>query len=269
MNKVAAIQMASAPQRDTNLMEAERLIQAAKHQGAELIVLPENFPIMGMEETDKVDISEAYGSGPIQHFCHEQAKKHKVWIVAGTIPIKCDDPNKIIAATLLYNDQGEVVARYDKIHLFDVEVEGDEDYKESETIEYGSEVVVADTPFGKLGLAICYDLRFPEMFRQLIDQGAEIIVLPAAFTETTGKAHWEVLVRARAIENLSYVIAANQGGYHFNGRSTFGDSMIVDPWGNVLNRLSQGAGVVVADIDLERLHKTRQTFPCLQHRTLK
>ena len=268
MSKVAAIQMASAPQPDTNLMEAERLIQAAKHQGAELIVLPENFPIMGMQETDKVDIREPYGSGPIQNFLHEQAKKHKVWIVAGTIPLEAQDEHKILAASLLYNSAGEVVARYDKIHLFDVELEGEESYKESETIAYGSDLVVADTPFGKLGLGICYDLRFPEMFRQLIDMGAEIIALPAAFTATTGKAHWEVLVRARAVENLCYLIAANQGGYHFNGRSTYGDSMVVDPWGNVLNRLSQGAGVVIAEIDLERMHHTRRTFPCLQHRTL-
>lgn len=268
MSKVAAIQMASAPQRDTNLMEAERLIQAAKYQGAELIVLPENFPIMGMQETDKVDIREAYGSGPIQNFLYEQARKHKVWIVAGTIPIESDDPNKILAASLLYNSEGEVVARYDKIHLFDVELEDDESYRESETIEHGSGLVVTETPFGKLGLAICYDLRFPEMFRQLIDKGAEIIALPAAFTATTGKAHWDVLVRARAVENLCYMIAANQGGFHFNGRSTYGDSMVVDPWGNVLNRLSQGAGVVIAEIDLERMRHTRRTFPCLDHRTL-
>lgn len=261
--------MASAPQRDTNLMEAERLIQIAKDQGAELIVLPENFPIMGMKETDKVDIRETYGAGAIQTFLYEQASKHKVWLVGGTVPLECDDPNKILAATMLYNAQGEVVARYNKIHLFDVDLGNEESYKESETIAQGTEVVVADTPFGKLGLAICYDLRFPELFRKLIDKGAEIIALPAAFTATTGKAHWEVLVRARAIENLCYLIAANQGGYHFNGRNTYGDSMVVDPWGNVLNRLSQGAGVVLAEIDTERMQQTRRTFPCLDHRMLK
>ncbi len=269
MSKVAAIQMASAPQRDANLMEAGRLIQLAKDQGAELVVLPENFPIMGVEESDKVAIREPYGDGPIQSFLSEQAKKHGLWIVGGTIPIWNDDPNKIIAVSILYNSDGEEVARYEKIHLFDVELDGEESYKESETIANGNKVVVADTPFGKLGMAICYDLRFPELFRQLIDQGAEIIALPSAFTATTGKAHWEVLVRARAIENLCYVIAADQGGYHLSGRSTYGDSMIVDPWGNVLNRLSQGAGVVIADIDIERMHNTRRTFPCLQHRILK
>jgi len=269
MSKVAAIQMASAPQRDANLMEAGRLIQMAKEQGAELAVLPENFPIMGVNESDKVDIREAYNDGPIQNFLSEQANKHGMWIVGGTVPIKCDDPNKILASSILYNSDGEVVVRYDKIHLFDVELGNDESYKESETIASGTELVVADTPFGKLGLAICYDLRFPELFRQLVDKGAEIIAIPSAFTATTGKSHWEVLVRARAIENLCYVIAADQGGYHLSGRNTYGDSMIVDPWGNVLNRLSQGAGVVIADIDIERMKNTRRTFPCLQHRTLK
>jgi len=269
MSKVAAIQMASAPQRDANLMEARRLIHLAKDQGAELVVLPENFPIMGIQESDKVEIREPYGDGPIQSFLSEQAAKHGIWIVGGTIPIWCDDPNKIIAASILYNAQGEEVARYEKIHLFDVELGNEESYKESETIASGTEVVVADTPFGKLGLAICYDLRFPELFRQLIDKGAEIIAIPSAFTATTGKSHWEVLVRARAIENLCYIIAADQGGYHLSGRNTYGDSMIVDPWGNVLNRLSQGAGVVLADVDIERMHSTRRTFPCLQHRKLK
>ena len=269
MSKVAAIQMASAPQRDANLMEAGRLIQMAKEQGAELIVLPENFPIMGAEESDKVDIRETYKDGPIQNFLSDQAKKHGVWIVGGTVPLQCDDPNKILAACIVYNSEGEVVARYDKIHLFDVELGGEESYKESETIANGTELVVVDTPFGKLGLAVCYDLRFPELFRQLVDMGAEIIAIPSAFTATTGKSHWEVLVRARAIENLCYVIAADQGGYHLSGRSTYGDSMVVDPWGNVLNRLSQGAGVVIADIDIERMKNTRRTFPCLEHKTLK
>lgn len=279
MSTVAAIQMASAPQLDANLLEAGRLIQLAKDQGAELIVLPENFPMMGMEETDKVKIRERFNDiptqaflraneGPIQAFLRDQAKKHKVWIVGGTVPLECDDPNKILAACLLYNADGEVVARYDKIHLFDVELEGEESYKESETIASGSELIVADTPFGRLGLAICYDLRFPELFRALIDKQAEIIALPAAFTATTGQAHWECLVRARAIENLCFVIAANQGGFHKNGRNTYGDSMIVDPWGNVLNRLSRGAGVVIANIDLEQMHATRRTFPCLEHRKL-
>lgn len=269
MSTVAAIQMASAPQVEANLMEAGRLISTAKQQNAELIVLPENFPIMGIEESDKVKIREKYNDGPIQNFLREQAKKNNVWIVGGTVPLECDDPNKIIAASILYNADGEVVARYDKIHLFDVDLDNEESYKESETIASGTKPVVVDTPFGKLGLAICYDLRFPELFRIMLDQGAEIIALPSAFTATTGKAHWECLVRARAVENLSYVIAANQGGYHLNGRNTYGDSMIVDPWGNVLNRLSRGAGVVVANTDIDFLNHTRRTFPCLEHRIFK
>ena len=269
MSTVAAIQMASAPQADANLFEAGRLIQLAKEQGAELIVLPENFAIMGMEETDKVKIREKYNDGPIQSFLSDQARKHNIWLVGGTLPLQCDDPNKILAACILYNSDGEAVARYDKIHLFDVDIENEESYKESETIAKGNELVVADTPFGRLGLAICYDLRFPELFRGLIDQQADIIALPAAFTATTGKAHWECLVRARAVENLCYLIAANQGGYHLNGRNTYGDSMIVDPWGNILNRLSRGAGIVVANVDLEQMNNTRRTFPCLDHRTLK
>lgn len=268
MSTVAAIQMASAPQAETNLFEAGRLIQLAKDQGAELVVLPENFAIMGMEETDKVKIREKFNDGPIQSFLSDQARKHNIWLVGGTIPLECDDPNKILAACILYNADGEVVARYDKIHLFDVDLDNEESYKESETIAKGNELVVADTPFGRLGLAICYDLRFPELFRKLLDQKVDIIALPAAFTATTGQAHWECLVRARAIENLCYVIAANQGGYHLNGRNTYGDSMVVDPWGNVLNRLSRGAGVVIANIDLEKMNITRRTFPCLEHRTL-
>tara|TARA_R110002095_G_scaffold200994_1_gene181525 strand:- start:19 stop:801 length:783 start_codon:yes stop_codon:yes gene_type:complete len=260
--------MASAPQREANLMEASRLIRQAKDQGAELVVLPENFPIMGTKESDKVDIREPYNNGRIQSFLSEQAKKHGIWIVGGTVPIECDDPNKIIAACIVYNSEGEVVARYDKIHLFDVELGNDESYKESETILSGTEPVVVDTPFGKLGLAVCYDLRFPELFRQLVDKGAEIIAIPSAFTATTGKSHWEVLVRARAIENLCYVIAADQGGYHLSGRNTYGDSMVVDPWGNILNRLFQGAGVVIANINLDRMEATRRTFPCLKHRKL-
>ena len=269
MSTVAAIQMASAPQVDANLLEAGRLIQLAKEQGAKLIVLPENFPIMGYEESDKVQIREKFKNGPIQSFLSDQARKHKVWIVAGTVPLECDDPNKIRAACILYNAQGEVVVRYDKMHLFNVDLENEESYKESETISNGNDLVVVETPFGKLGLAICYDLRFPELFRALVDRGAEVIAIPSAFTATTGKAHWEVLVRARAIENLCYVIAANQGGFHKNGRETYGDSMIVDAWGNVLNRLSRGSGVVLATINLNRLRHTRRTFPCLDHRILK
>lgn len=269
MTKVAAVQMASGAQVDANLMEAEKLIQLAVRQEASLVVLPENFVIMGMQERDKVKVREAYGQGPIQDFLREQARRNGIWLVGGTIPLECDEPDKVIASSLLMNPDGEVAARYDKIHLFDVNlIDNNESYNESETIKSGSEVVVVETPIGKIGMAICYDLRFPEMFRLMVEQGVEIFVLPSAFTAVTGAAHWECLVRARAIENLAYVVAANQGGYHINGRATYGDSMIVDPWGRILNRLGQGAGVVVAEIDLEKLTNTRRNFPCLAHRAL-
>jgi predicted amidohydrolase len=266
---VAAIQMASGPNVKANLEEAERLIKTAVQQDAKLVVLPENFAIMGLSEMDKVAIAEAPGEGPIQQFLSQQARKHEIWIVGGTIPIESNVTGKVFSASLLYNDNGDMVARYDKIHLFDVVLEASkESYTESETIEPGDDVVVVDTPFGKLGMAICYDLRFPELFRAMADVGMEICVLPSAFTSLTGKAHWESLLRARAIENLCYMIAPDQGGYHINGRETHGDSMIIDPWGVVLNRLPHGTGVVVSDIDLEKLRKTRKNFPALQHKRL-
>ena len=269
MSSVAAIQMASGPNVTANLEEAERLIKTAIQQEAELVVLPENFAIMGLSEADKVAIAEVPGEGPIQQFLSQQASKHGIWIVGGTMPIESSSMGKVYSASLLYNSEGEMIARYDKIHLFDVVLEdGSESYNESETIIPGDDVVVVDTPFGKLGMAVCYDLRFPELFRAMADVGMEICVLPSSFTSITGRAHWESLLRARAIENLCYIIAPDQGGYHKNGRETYGDSMIIDPWGVVLNRLPHGTGVVVSDIDLEKLHKTRKNFPALQHKRL-
>lgn len=269
MSKVAAIQMASGPNVQANLDEARKFIGIAVQQGAELIVLPENFAIMGMTEMDKVAVAEKYGQGLIQDFLSSQASDHGIWLVGGTIPIQSTEENKVYATCLLFNDRGEVVSRYDKIHLFDVTLEeSNESYTESETTASGEEVVVAETPFGRLGLAICYDLRFPEMFRAMADAGVDICTLPSAFTSQTGKAHWETLIRARAIENLSYMVAAAQGGYHVNGRETHGDSMIVDPWGTVLNRLPHGTGVVISEIDINKLQKTRQLFPALEHRRL-
>ena len=208
--------MASGPKVDANLHEAGRLITLAAEAGAELIVLPENFAIMGIEEEDKVAVREEHGNGPIQSFLADQAKLHNAWIVGGTVPLVCDNPNKILAACMVYDNKGNFVERYDKIHLFDVDlVDTGESYNESETIEFGGlDLKVVDSPFGKIGLAVCYDLRFPELFRGLLALGAEIVVLPAAFTAATGKAHWESLLRARAIENLMYVIASAQGGYH-------------------------------------------------------
>jgi len=267
--KIAAIQMASGPSVSSNLIEVGRLISLAAADGAKLIVLPENFAIMGMKETDKVKIKESQGKGPIQKFLADQAKKHKIWLVGGTIPLEAMDGNKVRAACLVYSDKGEIIARYDKTHLFDVHIyQSGERYNESETIEPGDKVVVVDTPFGKLGLAVCYDLRFPELFRSMADQGAEIIALPSAFTAVTGKAHWEVLIRARAIENLSYIIAAAQGGYHLNGRESYGDSMIVDHWGQILDRLSNGSGYVIAQYDRDQIRKVRKNFPVLEHRKM-
>lgn len=269
MKRVAAIQMASGPNVSANLTEAGRLIGKAVDAGSELIVLPENFAIMGMRETDKVKQQEAPGQGPIQDFLAEQSAKHNAWIVGGTIPLQSDDPDRIRAACLLFNDRGEQVARYDKVHLFDVHLEENaETYNESETIQPGREATVVDTPFGRLGMAICYDLRFPELFRRMVDQGVDLIALPSAFTALTGRAHWEVLVRARAIENLVYMVAAAQGGYHVNGRETYGHSMIVDPWGVVLDKLDNGSGFVSAELDPKRIADTRRNFPALQHRKI-
>ena len=267
-NKVAAVQMASGPNVNANLFEAERLIGSAVDAGAGLIVLPENFALMGMTEEDKLQVRERDGEGPIQDFLSQQAEKHGIWIVGGTIPLMADAGDKVRSTCLLINELGERVARYDKIHLFDVSLEGGEKYTESETIENGDEIVVVDTPFGRLGLAICYDLRFPEQFRNMLDGGMEVLALPSAFTAITGKAHWEVLVRARAVENLSYVIAADQGGFHVNGRETHGDSMVVDPWGVVLDRLPGGSGVVVAEIDRDRLTSIRRSLPAIAHRRI-
>ena len=270
MSIVACIQMASGPNIGANLLEAERLIEEAVSQQARLLVLPENFALMGNTEHDKVKHREVAGSGPIQTFLAEQAARHGIWLVGGTVPLVASDENKIRATCLVFNDQGEQAARYDKIHLFDVQlIDSDEQYTESETIEPGDTVVVVDTPFGRMGVAVCYDLRFPELFRQQLEAGMEILVLPSAFTAITGRAHWEVLVRARAIENLCYVIAPDQGGYHLSGRETYGHSMIVDPWGNVLNSLSRGPGVVCADVELGLLNSARRNFPSIEHRRLQ
>jgi len=211
MSRCAAIQMASSPNVSANLLEAEKLIAEAVKAGAKLVALPENFALMGDHELDKIKAKEVDGSGPIQSFLSSVAKKYGVWVVGGTIPIAGDADNKVRAACLVYNDQGERVARYDKVHLFDVNVPGSNDvYRESDSIEAGADMLVIDTPFGRLGVAVCYDLRFPEFFRKM---GMDLLVIPSAFTAETGAAHWELLLRARAVENLCYVIAPNQGGF--------------------------------------------------------
>ena len=261
--------MVSGPVVSENLDEAGRQIAAASAAGAQLVVLPENFALMPLNDADRLAAAEPDGKGPIQDFLATQSRQHRVWLVGGTIPLAAKTAGKVRAACLMFNDRGERVARYDKIHLFDVELSNGEKYHESNSFEPGEKVVVVNTPYGKLGLAVCYDLRFPELFRRLQEQGAEIFAVPAAFTAHTGKAHWEVLVRARAIENLVYVVAAAQGGRHANGRETYGDSMIVSPWGEVLTRLPDGAGYVMAECDRVRQQKVRKSLPSIHHRKLR
>ncbi|MBL3526642.1 MAG: carbon-nitrogen hydrolase family protein [gamma proteobacterium endosymbiont of Lamellibrachia anaximandri] len=268
--KVAAIQMATSPNVSANLLEAERHISEAAESGAELVVLPENFAFMGEHDRDMGTLCEDEGDGPLQNFIAQLSRRYGVWIVGGTIPMRAVDGAKVKSAALVYDDQGEQAARYDKIHLFDVHlVEADERYVESNTIEPGEQAVVIDSPFGRLGVAVCYDLRFPELFRKMLDMGAEVFVVPSAFTAITGKAHWETLVRARAIENLAFVVAAAQGGYHVNGRETHGHSMIVDPWGSVLAQVPRGTGFVSCELDREYQRTIRRTFPTIDHRRVK
>ena len=264
--KVAGIQMASSPHVSSNLTEAERLIAIAVEQGAKIVVLPEYFCIMGLKDIDKVQVREKMGEGPIQRFLAKTARDYKIWLIAGTIPLVSNYANKVRNSCLVYNDKGEQVARYDKIHLFGLDL-GAEHYHEENTIESGDEVVTVDTPYGKIGLSVCYDLRFPELYRAMGQ--VDMIVIPSAFTETTGKAHWEPLIRARAIENLCYVIAPAQGGYHLSGRETHGNSMIVDPWGVILDRLPRGSGIVIANINRDYQKSLRQSLPALKHRTIK
>lgn len=264
--KVAGIQMASSPSVTSNLIEAERLVKMAVEAGAKLVVLPEYFAIMGIHDSDKIKVREDEGDGPIQRFLSKIAKKHKIWLIGGTIPLVSNSVKKVRNSCLVYNDKGKQMARYDKIHLFGLDL-ATEQYHEKKTIEAGNEVVVVDTPYGKIGLSACYDLRFPELYRAMGE--VDMIVVPSAFTETTGKAHWETLVRARAIENLCYVIAPAQGGYHLSGRETHGNSMIVDPWGVVLDYLPRGSGIVIANINTHYQASLRKSLPALKHKTIQ
>jgi nitrilase len=263
--KLAAVQMISGPDVAPNLATAGHLIAEAAAAGAQLVALPEYFPLIGATDADRLAAREVDGSGPIQDFLADTAKKHGLWLVGGSIPLMAEDPAKLRNSCLVFDPQGVRVARYDKIHLFGFN-KGDEAYDEAATIERGNQVVAFDSPLGRVGLAICYDLRFPELFRAMGE--VDLLVLPAAFTETTGRAHWEMLLRARAVENQCFVLAAAQGGRHPNGRITHGNSMVIDPWGEVLSRMDKGEGVVIAELDPQRLVDTRTSLPALKHRIL-
>ena len=265
MARVAAVQMVSAPEVAPNLESAARLIAAAAAAGARIVALPEYFCILGRHETDKVMAREADGSGPVQDFLAEAAHRNRVWVVGGTVPLICNNEKKVRSACLVFDAAGRRIARYDKMHLFGLDL-GEHRFDESRTIEPGESPVALDTPFGRIGLSVCYDVRFPELYRSL--GVVDALFVPSAFTALTGAAHWEPLLRARAIENQCYVIAPAQGGLHPNGRRTHGHTMIVDPWGDVLASRAEGEGVVVAELDAGRLAEVRQSLPALQHRRI-
>jgi nitrilase len=267
--KVAALQMTSAADVGLNLEIAAQLLAEARAAGARVAVLPENFSFMGMRDVDKRAVAEADGDGPVQRFLSQQARELGLWIVGGTTPIAQQAGERVAAACLVYDDHGRRAARYDKMHLFDVDVPGKaESYRESKNTAPGSRAVLIPTPAGLLGLSVCYDMRFPELYRQMSAAGAQWFTMPAAFTVPTGRAHWETLLRARAIENLSYVVAAAQWGRHASGRDTYGDSLVVDYWGTVLSRLGSGVGVVIAQLDLAAQAEARRNFPALTHRLM-
>ena len=264
--RIAAIQTVSGPEVQDNLDRVAELIAEAAAAGAKLVALPEYFVLIGPDETAKVRIREVDGGGLLQDFLAAAARRHGVWLIGGTVPLVAEADDKVRNTTLVYDDQGRRVARYDKIHLFGFQ-RGEERYDESATIEPGHAVTCFDSPAGRVGLSVCYDLRFPELFRAM--GVVDLIVLPAAFTYTTGRAHWEVLLRARAIENQCYVMAPAQGGRHPSGRVTWGHSMIIDPWGEILSCREEGWGVVVADLDPARIAAVRESLPALRHRCLR
>lgn len=266
---IASIQLSSGPNIQANLLEVSKYLKDISKTNTKLVVLPENFALMPESDTEFLKHAEKKGNGLIQDFISENAKKYKIWIIAGTIPMKTNDKKKVTSTSLVFDDNGDIVCSYDKIHLFDVELpNSNESYNESEVFRSGNKIEVLETPVGIIGLAICYDLRFPEIFRLQHEKKVEIIILPAAFTEQTGKVHWETLVRARAIENLCFVVTACQDGYHISGRQTHGNSMIVNPWGQILSRLPSGAGFIESEINHKQIQSIREKFPVLEHITL-
>ncbi len=272
MTRFAAVQMVSGSDVNVNLEAAASLLRRAAADGVRLAVLPENFGLMPRADAERLAAAEEDGHGPMQDFLSAEARRHGMWLVGGTIPIRTTGP-RMRAACCVWNDRGERVARYDKIHLFDATLNGGEraaaeEYRESATIEPGSQPVSVETPWGRLGLSVCYDLRFPELYRALSAQGCTLLVAPSAFTATTGRAHWEVLIRARAVENLAWLLAPDQGGRHSNGRETFGHSAIVNPWGQMVATATQGEALVLADFDEHLAARVRAQLPALQHRRL-
>ncbi|WP_343656447.1 carbon-nitrogen hydrolase family protein [Paraburkholderia caribensis] len=263
--RVAALQMVSTPERDRNLADADRLIALAAADGAQLVLLPEYFCFMGYKDTDKLTVREPYGDGPIQRFLADAARRHKVWVIGGTLPLTAPEETRVLNTTLVFDPEGNEAARYDKIHLFNFE-KGEESFDEARTIRPGDTVRTFDAPFGRVGLSVCYDLRFPELYRRMGD--CALIVVPSAFTYTTGRAHWETLLRARAVENQCYVLAAAQGGKHENGRRTWGHTMLIDPWGEIIDVRDEGAGVVAGNIERSRIDEVRQSLPAWRHRVL-
>jgi len=268
--RVAAVQMNSGPDVRQNLRRVDELLDCAASRGVAMAFLPENFAIMGARDEDKLAHVEEQGNGPIQEFLAAAAQRHQVWIVAGSLPLRSPQDGKCFGASIVYDSDGRAGPVYRKIHLFDVDLPGrDERYRESATMDCGDEFVVVPSPLGQLGLSICYDLRFPELYRRLVDDGATAFSVPAAFTAATGEVHWHSLLRARAIESLAYVVAAGQYGAHASGRTTFGHSMIIDPWGRVIAEEATGDAVVDAEIDTELPGNLRADFPVLEHRRIR
>ena len=271
--KIAAVQMVSTPRVATNLETARRLVARAADEGAQIVVLPEYFCFMGASDRDKLAIAEAPGTGPIQRMLAETAREHRVWLIGGTLPLTIDDGgakdgvavDRVMNADLVFSPRGELAARYDKMHLFAYD-NGSERYDEGRTLRAGSTPVAFDADGVRVGLSVCYDLRFPELYRALMRPPCDLLSVPSAFTYTTGAAHWEVLLRARAIENQCYVVAAAQGGTHENGRRTFGHSLVIDPWGEVVACVDEGEGIVVAELQRERIDSVRRQLPALEHR---
>jgi len=263
--KIAALQMVSSTRVDDNLARAERLVAEAAKAGARIVALPEYFCFMGRADREKLEIAEEPGRGPIQDALAAAARTHRVWVIGGTLPLKCGEPERVLNANGVWSPDGVLAARYDKIHLFRYD-NGRERYDEGRVLRAGEAPVAVDVDGWRVGLSVCYDLRFPELYRALMEPPCDVLSVPSAFTYPTGQAHWELLLRARAVENQCYVIAAAQGGTHENGRRTWGHSLVVDPWGEVLGSREEGEGMVLAELSRARIDEVRRQLPALEHR---